>query len=48
MGENRKKKNFKKKPHFRGTFQNCKSEVKQLQMYIDNNSLGFFFFFLEF
>ena len=43
--KNKRKEKRKKKPHFRGTFQNCKSEVKQLQMYIDNNSLGFFFFF---
>ena len=35
----------KKKTHFRGTFQICRSEVEQLQIYIDKKSVGVFFFF---
>ena len=40
MGEGKKKKNL----HFRGTFQICRSEVKQLQIYIEEKSIVFFFF----
>ena len=42
--KNKRKEKRKKKPHFRGTFQICKSEVKQLQIYIDKKSISFFFF----
>ena len=42
MGENQKK---KKNIHFRETFQICRSEVEQLQIYIDKKLVGFFFFF---
>ena len=31
-----------KKTHFRGTIQICRSEVEQLQIYIDNKLVGFF------
>ena len=34
-----------KKIHFRGTFQICKSEVEQSQIYIDKKISIFFFFF---
>ena len=38
MGENEEEEKKKKKNlHFRGTFQICKSEVEQLQIYIDKN-----------
>ena len=40
IGENRKKKN-----HFRGTFQICRSEVEQLQLYKDKKLVVYFLFF---
>ena len=34
--------------HFRETFQICRSEVEQLQIYIDKKLVGFFIFYFLF
>ena len=43
MREREREREREKTLHFRGTFQICRSEVEQLQIYIDKKLVFFFF-----